>query len=447
MPRRNLIWALAILAAAGGLLLLMPNSPRWDPSGTADFDPVADAYAKIRQEYLLEVDPDELRRQAIASMVDQLDEYSTYLPPEKAQTFSDRIKGRARGLGLKVEIVNSRVAILGAVEGSPAVNLPLRRGDRLLEIDGLDVSGMELKRIENLLDTGASKEVAITVMHEDGKWEVVRASRGEISVKSVQALWRTQTGAWAHLIDPANGIGYIRIKEILPDTPSDVRVVLRRLDRPRGLVLDLRDNPGGSLPEAADICDMFLRNGVIASIISRGRIETLRANELETYPEEMPVVVLVNGNTASAAELVAGALGRHRRAALVGSPTRGKHCIQRMIRLAEGLGQINLTTSRFVLHPLKGTALLETSQSPIKPHLVVPLDEAAARSLRRLEIQSEAIAFAQVSPSTTDTTPAAESSLADFLQLDAQLNAAVNLLRRPADMAKTLRAPDLDEKE
>ena len=440
MPMRNLIWAVVIMASAALLVLLIPSSSRWEMNPHTD--PVADAYARIRSNYLFDIDEDMLRQQAIQSMVQQLDKYSIYLPPDKARPFSERMEGTTWGLGLRVLSTKGRVEIVGVDEGSPAIDLPLKSGDRLLEVDGKEVSSLDLSNIEALLDSPTTDETQLTVMHADGKWEVIQARRARYRVNSVQGLYRDETRQWVHLVDQTNGVGYVRITEILPETPSQLRAVLRRLDGPRALVLDLRDNPGGGLPQAAEISDLFITEGVIATIISKGgRTEVMHAREPETYPTDVPVVVLVNHDTASAAEFIAGSLKEAQRAALVGKTTRGKSCIQSMIPLPGGLGQINLTTSRFVLRQISQGVDDIAHQPPIQPHVEVAPDPYSSENLRQYRLRVESLPLGRVNPSTDTRSANDDSPHQTLIQLDPQLKRAMQLAASQQEINKILHPP------
>ncbi len=436
MPKRNLIWILAFAAAAIIMLLVSQNHTIINeiPGTPAKFDPVAEAYRTIIDNYYYPVDDNVLRREAIGAMVAKLDEYSRYFPSGKSELFADRMEGLECGVGLKLDFTGGRCTILGPLPHSPAHEAGLCRGDRILEIDGLDAGEMTPAAVNEMLQSPGTAEVAITVMREDQK-RTFRLARGRFPVESIEGLYRGAAGAWVYMADNAAGIAYIRIKEILPRTAEHLQSALRQIEPIRALVLDLRDNPGGGLAGAVEIADLFLREGTIVTVINnKHQLERHVAHERGTAPDNISIAVLINGNTASAAEIVAGALENNGRAAMVGRRTCGKGCIQSMIVLPGNLGRMNLTTAEFYIDPARPVAKAKGRKTwGVAPHVEVDLSSEAAAQLARLHA-AEQVLHPYHSTTLPSTLPADfdKDSPTMAMKLDAQLQAAIALLRSPA---------------
>ncbi len=401
----------------------------------ATLRPVVDTYRLIEDEYYGSLDRHKINRKAIQGMISALDEFSSYIPPEKLDSFKRRMAGKDRGVGLRLEIVEKKVMVVGPLLNSPAHIAKIFAGDQILAIDGDGLAGLALGDIELLLTDPTDSQVKLTVLRR-GKEIGITLARREFHVDTVTGLYRDRRGQWVHYLAGTNGIAYVRIKEFVKATGSQFQPVCQKLDRPRGLVLDLRDNPGGYPEEAVPVADMFLSGGVIVTEVSRsGPPEIHRAHGEGTY-HPVPLVVLVNGRTASAAEIVAGALGHHGRAVLVGTRTRGKHCGQAMYRLSEGLGQINLTTSQFLV----GT---DDENWRIEPHVEVVLSVPEMRELRRLWTRAEVVPgpVPATGPAETREGKTAPPIARQIVRMDAQLSRAIMLLEAPQEMDVILAKP------
>ena len=233
-------------------------------------------------------------------------------------------------------------------------------------------------------------------------------------------------------MDPAENIAYIRVKELVENTAEQVEMTLRQLGDVRGLILDLRDNPGGLLPSAVTVSNLFLRQGVIVSCVDRtAKRQTYEASNEGMY-SRVPMCVLVNGQTASAAEIVAGALAMHGRAALVGTRTRGKGCVQTPLALPGNMGQVNLTTAEYFL--ADDTPIARRAGSDrwgIEPHERVSLRPSEEKMLRRLYREAEVVSRRRQTTTETSRPVRQEISFLDLLKADAQLARAMELLSIP----------------
>jgi carboxyl-terminal processing protease len=441
MSKRNLIWLAVIAAAAvAGVLLVRTPQPRGGGGGMRP-GPAEQTRRLIRESYYQPLPDGTLDRAAIRGMVESLDEFSSYVPPEQVRAFQRRMGGKAFGLGLRVEIVDGQVRVIGPLADSPAHRAGIVAGDRILSIDGKKLKGLAMKQVRRLLVPADDTPVGLEMLRATGARKTVRLTAAPFCLETVTGLFRDDAGKWVHLIVPSEGIAYLRLREFTPETSQQFQRAFRQLARLEGVVLDLRNNPGGARPAAIAIADMFLRKGTIVIVEHRTRpAEHHVAHEAGTVPD-VPVVVLIDSRTASAAELVAGSLQAGDRAVLVGERTRGKGCIQTMIPLGGDLGQINLTTAWF--HFGSGESIMRAADADrwgIDPHVPVAVPAARRVELDKLFAREEVLSPPK--PTTrpvTRATTAPDAARTDrFLKLDPQLDRAVDLLRTPQRITRIL---------
>jgi carboxyl-terminal processing protease len=300
----------------------------------------AEVYERIKREYVDDVDDHALMEKAVRGMVAALDPHSAYLDSAEFDEIRLSTMGSYPGVGIEVVAEDGAVKILRPIDGSPAQQAGLLPGDEIVRIDGSDIGADLAGAIARM--RGASGSLVKLAVRRDGTPGVVEYAlrRAQVEVRSV-----TQQS-----LEP--GYGYVRITRFSKTTASDVsRAILRlKRDNPggiKGLVLDLRNNPGGVLEAGVAVADDFLESGVIVS--ADGRTPEARFR-MDASPGDLidgaPLVVLVNGSSASASEIVAGALKDHGRALLIGRRTYGKGSVQTVMPLAHG-GAVKLTTSRY----------------------------------------------------------------------------------------------------
>ncbi len=300
----------------------------------------AEVYERIKREYVDEVDDKALMEKAIRGMVAALDPHSAYLDTDEFEEIRLSTMGSYPGVGIEVVAEDAGVKILRPIEGSPAEEAGLLAGDVIVKIDNKDVGDDQAGAIAQLRGPSGSS-VKLTV-RRDGTPELLDFSlrRAKVDVRSVSST----------TLDP--GFGYLRITTFSETTADDVARAVASLkrDNPKGLnglVLDLRNNPGGVLEAGVAVADAFLNDGVI--VTADGRTADARFR-MEATPGDLidgaELVVLVNAGSASASEIVAGALQDHHRAELIGHKTYGKGSVQTVMPLAQG-GAIKLTTSRY----------------------------------------------------------------------------------------------------
>ena len=452
MPKRNLIWAVAIIAAAAAVMVVTrtPPPPPDDPDHVR-FRPVIQAYRTICDHYYRPVKDGLLPQASVRGMVEQLDEYSSYIPPEKVRAFNDRLRGYVTGVGMLVDRADAGIEVIGALPGSPADAEGIGPGDRLEAVDDSPVEQLSAEEVRKLLSGPAGTDVKLALVDSSGRPRRCELTRRRFPVETVTGLFRRPDRKWNYLVDPEHEIGYVRIREFIwpgkrdesaPNTTASFRRALHELSEVRSIILDLRDNPGGHQEACCAVADMFLRSGVIYTTVDRRGVHVHRAHSGGTWRPK-PTVVLIDGRTASAAEIVAGALRLHDRAVLVGTRTRGKGFVQSLIRLPGNLGQVNLTTAEFFVgtdRPISPRP--DRDGWGVEPHCLVPLTPAQRRALRRSWMVAEVVPSAAPAPATVPATgpaTAPASRPADrYLADDPQLAAAVALLRKEGAVGQVL---------
>jgi carboxyl-terminal processing protease len=393
MPKRNLV----IIGCVGILTVLVwayrPSSA--DKNTYYDlFTPVVDVYEEIQKRYVSEVDPKRVRDGAIEGMLDKLDPFSNYIPAEDAAEFQKQMRGEFGGIGIQIGIKDQKLTVISPLEDTPAFRAGVLAGDWIKEIDGkstFDPKPMTLQEAVGKLTGKPGTKVVITVVHEgDNKEKKIELTRAIIKIQSVKGWHRTGDGSkWDFMMDPKNKLGYIRLTGFLEETDRELDNAVKSLlaAGAKGIVLDLRFNPGGLLKQATDIADRFLRKGVIVSTSGRKspRQEWV-AKEENTYPD-FELVVLINEYSASASEILAGALKDHGRATLVGVRTFGKGSVQNVIPLDDGRSLLKLTTAHYFLpsgkciHKLEGAK--EWGVDPDREVAMTPAEAAALIKARR----------------------------------------------------------------
>lgn len=302
---------------------------------------LAEVLERVRQEYVEDVSDEKLIEAAIRGMISDLDPHSSFLDREQFDEIRISTTGEYSGVGIEVAIEDGIVRVLKPIEGTPAFRAGVLPGDRILAVDDVPVDGKDLNDTIDRMRGRVGTPVKITIARTDLADPLeLTLSRASVQVHSVSSDL------------PEPGFGYVKISHFSETTAADVEHAIATLEKKNGgalggLVLDLRDNPGGVLEAAVGVSDVFLESGVIVS--ADGRAADARFEMRAKAGDELdgaPIIVLVNGGSASASEIVAGALKDHHRAKLVGSQTYGKGSVQTVMPLSDGHA-IKLTTSRY----------------------------------------------------------------------------------------------------
>ena len=294
---------------------------------------------EVEKNYVEPQDPHKLIYGAIKGMVKSLDPHSSFMTKDEYQELMTETKGSFSGVGIEITIKDDVLTVVSPIEGTPAYKAGMKAGDRIIKIEGKSTKGMTLLDAVKNIRGPKGSEVELTVVRK-GRNEPLtfKIKRDVIPLKSVRY----------HQLTPE--IGYVRISNFQSHTTRDLKDALRKLETKgglKGLVLDLRNNPGGLLSQAVKVSDLFLDEGVIVSTRGRNSAQNISMNAHKNGTErKYPIIVLVNGGSASASEIVAGAMQDNKRALILGTRTFGKGSVQTIIPLGDGSG-LRLTTARY----------------------------------------------------------------------------------------------------
>jgi carboxyl-terminal processing protease len=299
-----------------------------------------EALSEIQKKYVETKDSKDLIYGAIKGMVNTLDPHSAFLSPEEFKELEIETTGIFSGIGIEITLKDGILTVVSPIEGTPADKAGLRAGDKILQINEKSSKNMSMTEAVRLIRGPRGTKVNLTILH-DGEKEPKKftITREVIPIKSVKSRILEEN------------YGYIRISTFQDKTTEDFQAALKKLETTKGglkgLILDLRNDPGGLLNEAVKIADEFLESGLIVYTQGRIKEQNLKFNaHPNKTPKNYPMVVLVNEGSASASEIVAGALQDQKRAIILGTPTFGKGSVQTIIPLDDGSG-LKLTTARY----------------------------------------------------------------------------------------------------
>ena len=297
-------------------------------------------FEQIRRGYVEEVADTELLENAIAGLLLELDPHSVYLNQTDYEELQESATGEYSGLGLQVGSERGMIKVISPIDDSPAAKAGIEAGDFIVEVDGTPVRGMAVQKAIDKLrgEKGTSIELTVFREGEEGPLDIT-VVRGTIQVSSVRS----------RIIEP--GYGYVRVSQFQVSSGDDFKDALISLKAKepalKGLIIDLRNNPGGLVPASVEIADAVLDGGTV--VYTEGRLPSANISfdaESGDLLEGTPIVVLINGGSASASEIVAGALQDHHRAAIIGTQSFGKGSVQTVIPLGDGRA-VKLTTARY----------------------------------------------------------------------------------------------------
>jgi carboxyl-terminal processing protease len=340
-------------ALAGVLVTLMITQPHALLAGSAARAAVSDTYRelnlfgdvfeRVRADYVERPDDSKLVESAINGMLAGLDPHSSYMDPKSFRDMQVQTRGEFGGLGIEVTMEDGLVKVVAPIDDTPAAKAGVMANDIITHLDDEAVQGLTLNQAVDKMRGPVNTKIKLTIMRKGADKPIdVSIVRDIIRVKSVR--WHPEGG----------DVGYIRVTQFNEQTTDGLKQAINDLnsqlgaDKVKGYVVDLRNNPGGLLDQAISVSDTFLEKGEIVSTRGRNPEETQRFN---ARPGDMtkgkPLIVLINGGSASASEIVAGALQDHKRATLIGTRSFGKGSVQTIIPLGAGNGALRLTTARY----------------------------------------------------------------------------------------------------
>jgi carboxyl-terminal processing protease len=339
-------------AVAGATFSLLATQPRlW--IGTSASAAAADTYRqlnlfgdifeRVRSHYVERPDDSKLVESAINGMLSGLDPHSSYMDPKSFRDMQVQTRGEFGGLGIEVTMEDGLIKVVAPIDDTPAAKAGIRAGDIITHLDDEAVQGLTLNQAVEKMRGLVNTKINLKVLRKGAEKPLdIAIVRDVIRVRSVRSRVEGED------------VGYIRISQFNEQTTDGLRKALTDIsnqignDKLKGYVIDLRNNPGGLLDQAISVSDAFLERGEIVSTRGRDADETQRFNaKAGDLTKGKPVIVLVNGGSASASEIVAGALQDHKRATLVGTRSFGKGSVQTIIPLGSGNGALRLTTARY----------------------------------------------------------------------------------------------------
>jgi len=363
MPRRNLAWFLGV----AGVFLLGFAVSESAPTHEQDQDYalvglVVEVMKEVENKYVRPLDADAKRRlieDMINGGLERLDAHSTFINAKDYKRFALNNKGTFGGVGIQIStdrFRTDRLVVVSPMVGTPAYEAGVLAGDLILKIDGKSTENMRVSEAVDLIMGEPGQDITLTVQHEGSREPLdLKMTRAKIQVPSVLGDLRRPDNSreWEFFLDQPNKIAYIRLLAFTEHTAVDLRAVLETIKKEgmRGLILDLRTNPGGLLLSAVEICRMFLPSGRIVSTQGRNQQEEIYdANGqggMLSSAKDCPMVILQNRLSASASEIVAAALQDHKRAVIIGERSYGKGSVQNIIKVEGNTSALKLTTASY----------------------------------------------------------------------------------------------------
>lgn len=410
--------ALALALAAGSAL-------RAEDAGGITYrqlDLFGDVLERVRASYVEEVSDKELIEAAIQGMLSSLDPHSGYLSPESFDEMQVQTRGAFGGLGIEVTMENGFVKVVSPIDDTPAARAGIEAGDFVTHLDGESILGLTLSEAVERMRGEVGTDIVLTIVREGADEPLeIAVTRDVITIRSVR--WRME-----------NGVGYLRVTQFTEQTEEGMIEALEGMAAAadgalQGVVVDLRNNPGGLLDQAVAAADIFLERGEIVS--TRGRLED-NDKRFNARPGDLaggvPIVVLINGGSASASEIVAGALQDHRRAVVMGTRSFGKGSVQTVVPLP-GHGAMRLTTARYYT-----PAGVSIQAAGIQPDIVVEQGRVAGQDRGRSTSEADLRNSLEGEEGETEAVQRSDEALADY-----QLARALDLLEGMA-LLQTLAA-------
>ena len=391
----------------------------------------AEIFGRIKKDYVEDVDDIDLLESAIDGMLSGLDPHSTYLNAEEFKDLQEGTSGEFGGLGIEVGIEDGFIKVIAPIDNTPAQRAGVKAGDMIIRLDGKPVKGMGLEEAVGLMRGKPGTSIILTIVRE--------AEEKPIKVSIKRAVIKT-VSVKSRMLE--EGYGYIRLSHFQTRTTEEMLKQISRLKSEsatslNGLVLDLRNNPGGVLNGAISVSDAFLSEGLI--VYTKGKEETSRLDfkaEPDDILEGAPIVVLVNGGSASASEIVAGALQDHNRAVIMGGQTFGKGSVQTIIPV-NGDSAVKLTTARYFTP--SGRSIQAEGITPdivlsnIKVTTVEPTD---LERIKESDLSRHLDQQRSKNSAKNNNSKKSNVSNSSLAQEDFQLNEALNLLKGLGIMRK-----------
>jgi len=442
-------WYIAFLMLTS--LLTYVNFTSWinSSSSTGNINNVVNL---INQKFVREIDNNELVDNALIGMVENLDKHSAYIPPSDVKAYDKMTHGEYEGIGIIIGQSDHFISVINPIEDSPAFMAGMKPGDLIIEVEGESTHGWSSEKAVSELSGKSGSDVNLKVLHYDDTEEEFVITRGQIQLQIVKG-WRRNSidGRWDYMLDGENTIGFIRLTQFTDNAIGAFDIAIKEiLDMgAKALILDLRNNPGGLLTAAIGFVDRFIDEGVIVSMHgAHSDEEKVFATSKSTTMPNIRLVILMNQFSASASEIVAGALQDHHRAIVIGKRSYGKGSVQRTFEIPSSGAILKLTTDYYYLPNGRCVHRIEDNdQWGVEPDFIL---EVKPLSLNTLNDDEYRAAFSSaVDQMTTEVlkklpkkkdrnvtgdllqqrknrdAALKEKLLTNYLALDAQMNQAV----------------------
>jgi carboxyl-terminal processing protease len=438
MNREKMAWLVSVLLIAL-LAFHLPGSMAQRESDYAFVRRLVDIHRQISNNYVENIDDQKLEQGALEGMFSQLDPFSMYVPPAHQQEFDRMLDGSFEGVGIQLnqDEKTKEVEIITPIEGSPAFKAGVFAGDVILKVNGESVVGLSIPDVTKKIKGKVNTPVTLRVRHTTGEEVDLTMNREEIVVPTVKGFKRKLDTDWDWYVSNDPKIGYIRITQFTPDTAERVHDALAGkgpwkgilADGMKGLILDLRFNPGGRLDQAIKLVDMFIEKGVIVSTKGRNRPENIVTATAEGTLPYFPMIVLVNEHSASASEIVAGSLMDNQRALVIGERSYGKGSVQELINLEGNQGELKLTVAYYYLpsgrlvHKKK-----DATDWGVQPQILVPMDEATEKKVMMELDQHERFLPPIAKGATTKPSPTTTQAASADTQLQRAVDTMIGMI-------------------
>lgn len=436
MNREKFAWVVSVVLVAV-LALQLPGSMAARDDDYAWISTLVDIHRRVADNYVDPVDEAKLRKGAVDGMLGELDPYTVYVPPAEREAFDNMLEGSFKGVGIQLEQNKEslEIVVLSPIEGSPAFRAGIMSGDIIQKVNGEAIAGMKIDEVMNKIKGPLGTPVTLTVRRTTGETLDLTMERQEIIIPPIKGFQRKRDGAWDWYVSNDPKIAYVRLSQFTSEIDVKLKTLLEELmkDGMKGLILDVRFNPGGRLEEAKKVVDLFLESGTIVSTRGRSRPEEVAYAKAEGTLPDFPMAVLVNELSASASEIVAGSLKDNKRALVVGARTYGKGSVQELIPL-ESKGELKLTVAYYYLpsgrlvHKKK-----DATDWGVEPHIIVPADQNQQMQITIEMDKRDRFARPETRPATTAPTSQAatrpsSTQPAASQPSDPQLEAAITTL-------------------
>jgi carboxyl-terminal processing protease len=426
MNRERLAWIISIVLLAV-LTFELPGTLGQRDDEYSWVRTVVEIHREVLDNYVDPVDDNALKQKAIDGMLSTLDDpYTVYVPPDHQAEFNKQLGGEFSGVGISLRQIDGKMVVISPVDNGPADRAGIDAGDIIIKVDGKSIENKPIDDVVKLVGGPVGSPVTLTVDRE-GEHLDFTLHRQQIILPTVYGYSRNPDESWTYFVSQNPKIAYVHVTQFDEKTFDELKSVFLGADGHsgglmsqgmKGLILDLRFNPGGQLQQAIKVVNLFISHGVIVKTVGRNSPEEIdRASPDATTLSYFPMIVLVNDRSASAAEIVSGALQDNRRSLVVGQRTFGKGSVQRVIQLGQDDGTLKMTVAHWYLPNGRLVSRKKDSKEwGVEPQIIVPEDENGEKGIEDLMEKREAIRYHPYTTTQPSTEPTTQPTDAQFDQ-------------------------------